>query len=142
MGVIPNTAIGMVVVIALLKGRYYGGFFGIFIGFLNDMFFAPNIGVNPFIYFFIGYLVGYLDNIFAKDNVVNPVIFTVLGTIFYNTSYFILQYFLNTEFTSGYLLQRLISIELIYNGLVSILIYKIFRKIFDQPRLRFTRSKR
>lgn len=142
LGVIPNTAIGIVVVIALLRGRYYGAFFGILIGFLHDMFFAPNIGVNPFIYFFIGYLIGYMDNIFARDNVINPVIFTIIGTIFYNFIYFVFQYFLNMEFTTWNLLQRLISIELVYNGLVAIITYKIFRKIFDQPRLRFTRSKR
>lgn len=141
-GVIPNPAIAMIVVIALLKGRYYGGFFGIFIGLLHDIFFAQYIGVNSFIYFFIGYSIGYMENIFARDNIINPIIFTTLATIFYNLSYFVFLYFTNVEFTATYLIQKIISIELIYNGLVSIIIYKIFKKIFDQPRLRFTRNKR
>lgn len=142
MGVVPNTAIAMIVIIALLKGRYYGGFFGIFIGLLHDIFFASHIGVNPFIYFFIGYLIGYMENIFARDNIINPIIFTTLATVFYNLTYFVFLYFLNVEFSSSYLFQRVISIELLYNGLIAIVIYKIFKKIFDQPRLRFTRNKR
>lgn len=141
-GIAPNISIAMIVVIALLKGRYYGGVFGIFIGLLHDIFFAPHIGVNPFIYFFIGYLIGYMENIFARDNIINPIIFTTLATIFYNLTYFVFLYFLNIEFSTTYLLQRIISIELIYNSLVSIIIYKIFKKIFDQPRFRYTRNKR
>lgn len=141
-GSIPNTAIVIVVVIALLKGRYYGGFFGLFIGLLHDILFGPNIGINPFIYFFIGYLIGYMDNLLARDNVINPILFSVIGTIFYNLTYFVFLYFLNMGFDSYYLLQRIISVELIYNGLAAIIIYKIFSKIIDQPRLRFSRSRR
>lgn len=142
MGVVPNISIAVVVVIALLNGRYYGGFFGIFIGILHDIFFASHIGVNPFIYFFIGYLIGYMYDIFTRDNILNPIIFTGLATIFYNLTYFVFLYFLNIEFTSSYLFQRVISIELIYNSLISIVIYKKFKKIFDQPRLRYSRNKR
>src|SRR5699024_6452053 len=103
MGVVPNTAIGMIVIIALFKGRYYGGFFGIFIGLLHDIFFAQQIGVNSFIYFFIGYIIGHMGNIFVRDNMINPVIFTILATIFYNLTYFTFLYFLNIDFTSSYL---------------------------------------
>lgn len=142
MGIVPNISLAMIVVIALLKGRYYGGFFGIFIGLLYDIFFAPHLGVNPFIYFFIGYTIGYMDNVFTRDNLLNPIIFTSLATIFYNLTYFVFLYFLNVEFTSSYLFRSVISIELIYNSIISILIYKIFKKIFDQPRLRYSRNKR
>lgn len=142
MGIVPNTAIAMVVVIALSKGRYYGGFFGIFIGLLHDLFFSSHIGINALIYFFLGYLIGYLEGIFARDNLINPIIFTALGTVFYNLTYFAYLYFSNVDFTAAFLFQRVISIEIIYNGLIAIIIYKIFKKIFDQPRLRYTRNKR
>lgn len=142
LGVVPNTAIAVVVVIALSKGRYYGGFFGIFIGLLYDIFFAPYIGVNAFIYFFIGYFIGYMENIFTRDNIINPIIFTTLATFFYNLTYFVFLYFSNVDFTASYLFQRVISIELIYNGIIAIIIYKIFKKIFDRPRLKFNRNNR
>lgn len=142
MGILPNTALAMVVVIALSKGRYYGGFFGIFIGLLHDILFSVHIGINGLIFFFIGYLVGLSGNVFTRDNIINPVIFTSLGTVVYNLSYFLYLYFTNIEFTYSYLIRRVVSIEIIYNALIAIVIYKIFKKIFGKTRLSFNRNKR
>lgn len=142
MGILPNTALAMVVVIALSKGRYYGGFFGIFIGLLHDILFSVHIGINALIFFFIGYLVGLSGNVFTRDNIINPVIFTSLGTVVYNLSYFLYLYFTNIEFTYSYLIRRVVSIEIIYNALIAIVIYKIFKKIFGKTRLSFNRNKR
>lgn len=53
MGVVPNTALVIVVIIALSKGKYYGGFFGLFIGLMQDIIFNITIGINGFIYFLL-----------------------------------------------------------------------------------------
>lgn len=50
-GKVPNTGLIIVVIIALAKGRYYGGLFGMLIGLLQDMLFSTTIGVNAIIYF-------------------------------------------------------------------------------------------
>lgn len=142
LGSIPNTALAMIVVIALSKGKYYGGFFGIFIGLLHDIFFSAHVGINAFIYFFIGYSIGRLENLFIRDNIINPVIFTSLSTIVYNLFYFVYLYFINIEFSFMYFIQKITSLEIVYNAFFAIIIYKIFRKIFDQPRLSFNRNQR
>ena len=51
LGVVPNTALIIVVVLALAKGKYYGGVFGLIIGLLQDIIFSVTIGVNGFIFF-------------------------------------------------------------------------------------------
>ena len=142
MGILPNTALAIIIVIALDKGRYYGGFFGLFIGLLQDVFFSGHIGINALIFFLIGYSIGYMENIFARDNIINPVIFTSLATVFYNLFYFLYLYFTGLKFTLSYFIDRIFSIEIIYNALVAILVYKIFKRVFEQPKLSFNRNKR
>lgn len=142
MGVLPNTALAIIIVIALDRGRYYGGFFGMFMGILQDVFFSTHIGINALIFFLIGYLIGYMENILARDNIINPIIFTSLATVFYNLFYFLYLYFTGLEFTLSYFIGKVFSIEIIYNALVAIIVYKVFKKIFEQPKLSFNRNKR
>lgn len=137
--VVPNTALVIVVVLALAKGRYYGGFFGVLIGLLQDVIFSMTLGVNSFIYFFVGYFIGFVEDTFARDNVINPIIFTALSTIFYNIMYSLFMFFLSRNVTFNDAVKSVFSIEIIYNCLISILIYKIFQIIFSEPKIRFNK---
>lgn len=140
-GIVPNTALVIVVILALLKGRIYGGIIGIAIGFVQDILFSTVIGVNGFIYFFIGYFVGFAKDSFARDNVMNPVIFSILATIFYNLLYSLFMFFLSIDITINQVVKSVVSLELIFNGIAAVLIYKLLQKIFSQPKIRFTRNR-
>lgn len=141
-GVVPNTALIIVVIIALSKGKYYGGFFGLFIGLIQDVIFNITLGINGFIYFFAGYLIGSIEKILARDNVLSPIIFTSLTTIYYNIFYFLFMFFLSRYIPFKYYINHVIPIELVYNGLVSILIYKLFNRVYKVPSLKFGRKSR
>jgi rod shape-determining protein MreD len=139
MGVVPNTALILVVVIALAKGKRYGSILGLVIGLLQDIIFSLTIGINAFIYFFIGYFIGFIEDTFARDNVINPIIFTALSTIFYNIVYSIFMYFLSRNITFVDAVMSVFSIEIIYNCFVSILIYKLFQILYSEPKIRFNK---
>jgi rod shape-determining protein MreD len=136
-GVVPNTALIIVVVLALAKGKYYGGVFGLIIGLLQDVIFSVTIGVNGFIYFFVGYLIGFVEDTFARDNIVNPIILTALATIFYNIVYSLFLFFLSINISYISAVKSVFSLEVIYNSIVSIIIYKLFQVIFSEPKIRF-----
>lgn len=138
-GVVPNTALIIVVVLALAKGKYYGGVFGLIIGLLQDIMFSVTLGVNGFIFFFAGYFIGFVEDTFARDNVANPIILTALTTIYYNIVYSLFMYFLSINVSFNLAVKSVFSLEIIYNCLVSIVIYKLFQKIFSEPRIRFNR---
>lgn len=139
MGVVPNTALIIVVIISLAKGKYLGGIFGIFIGLLQDIIFSSTIGINAFIFFVAGYFIGFIEDTFARDNIINPIIFTGLTTVYYNIMYSLFMFFLSTHITFIDAVKSVFSIEVLYNSVVSILIYKIFQKIFSEPTIRFGR---
>lgn len=136
-GVVPNTALIIVVVLALGKGKYYGGIFGLIIGLLQDVIFSVTIGVNGVIFFFIGYLIGFVEDTFARDNIANPIILTALATIFYNIIYSLFLFFLSINISYIIAVKSVFSIEVIYNSIVSIIIYKLFHSIFAEPKIRF-----
>lgn len=136
-GVVPNTALIIVVVISLAKGKYYGGLFGILIGLLQDILFSMTLGVNAIIYFFIGYFIGFVEDTFVRDNVINPIIFTGLSTIFYSIVYSLSLYFLSRQITFIDAVNKVFSLEVVYNCIVSIFIYKIYQLLFKEPKIRF-----
>ncbi len=139
LGKVPNTALIIVVIIALGKGRYYGGLLGMLIGFLQDILFSTAIGVNAIIYFFAGYLIGYVEDTFARDSLINVIIFTALATIYYNISHSFFMYFLNRHITLADSVRSVFSFEVIYNLVVSIIIFKILQRTIAEPKIRFNK---
>lgn len=136
-GVVPNTALIFVILFSLNRGKYYGGFVGMAIGFIQDIMFSTTIGVNAFIYFFIGYIIVTVENTLTRDTIISPVIFSILGTIFYNFIYFFFMFFLSRRVSFFLLMKDVMLIEIIYNTIATIIIYKIIGKIFVEPSLKF-----
>nr|WP_283244308.1 rod shape-determining protein MreD [Wansuia hejianensis] len=137
LGYLPNITLVVVVSIALLKGRYYGGFFGLCIGLIQDILFSTVIGINGFIYFILGFIIGYIQNTINNENLFIPAIFTFVSTIFFNLLYYFFMYFLSRRIDFSIALKHIFSIEILYNCILSVLIYKLLSKIFVVPSLRF-----
>lgn len=139
LGVVPNTALLIVISISLLKGKYYGGFIGIVIGMLQDIVFSPVIGINSFIFFFLGYIVGLVENKLSRDNLFIPLILSIIGTIYYNFFYYIFMFFLSRDIPFLSFIRNIMTIEIIYNAILSIPVYMMFSKFFVEPTIRFGR---
>lgn len=136
-GVVPNTALLIVMSISIFKGRFKGGFTGLLIGIIQDVLFSPVIGINAFIYFFAGYVMGLAENKLIKDNIFIPLLFSILGTIYYNFIYYVFMFFLSQNIPFLSFAKDVLLIEIIYNSILSIPIYKIFSKIYVVPTIRF-----
>lgn len=136
-GFLPNTALVLTVIIAILRGKYYGLFFGLAIGLVQDILFGTVIGINAFLYSMIGYSIGLIQNILNTENMIVPTLFSSIATIVYNFLYAIFIYFLSREITFSILIKKTFSIEIILNFLVSIVIYKLLSKVFKVPTLKF-----
>ncbi len=139
-GILPNTSLIIIVTIALLKGKKTGSITGLLVGLLQDIMFSPVIGVNGFIYFFIGYFVGMSEGKLSKDNMLIPFIMTAGTTIAYHLFHCLFMFFLahNIDFSAFF--KKVVFFEMIYNSLLSILFYRWFSKIFIIPSIRFGRK--
>lgn len=136
-GAAPNTALIIIVIISLLKGKYYGGFFGLALGLVQDIIFGTVIGVNALIYFLLGYTIGLIQSTLNIENKIIPVLCTALGTILYNLLYFLFMFFLARNIPMDVMVKKTFSIGIIYNSLLSIFVYNLFSKFFVVPSLKF-----
>ena len=136
-GYTPNTGLVLVIIIALRKGKYYGGFFGLALGLIQDILFGQVLGINGLILFIIGYIIGLIQDSLGIENIVIPIFFSAIFTIFYNFSYYLILFFLSRDILREIMIKIVFSIEILYNMIFAALIYKLFSKIFVIPNLRF-----
>lgn len=139
-GVVPNTSLVLIIIIAILVGKRIGSITGIIAGFLQDIMFSSVIGINSFIYFVIAYLIGIAQTKLYKESYLLPVLITVISTLGYHLLHFIFLYFLNYDVSLISILKEVTIIEIIYNCIVSILLYKPILRLFSSPSIRFIRK--
>lgn len=138
----PNPALASLVVISIFKGRYYGAFFGLFMGLAQDILFGDIMGVYALIYFLIGYWIGMMNDSLNTENIIIHVVFTMISTIAYNSMYFLVMYFLSKDISLLDAMTRTFSVEILYNSILAIIIYKVFHKIFGVSSLKFRKRQR
>ncbi|NMB08695.1 MAG: rod shape-determining protein MreD [Tissierellia bacterium] len=137
LGVAPNTGLIIIVLISLLRGKTVGSIVGILIGLLQDIIFSTVIGVNGIIYFFIAYIIGMNEEKLAKDNILIPILLSFFATMFYHLLYYLFMFFLGHSINFYAFFKKIVLLEMLYNGLLSILFYKLFNEIFVVPSIRF-----
>lgn len=140
LGVVPNTSLIIVVIFALLKGKYSGAFTGLIAGLLQDIFFGGVIGINAFIYFAIGYMAGLLDDKVFKENLVLPFLTILSATAIYNIMYYLFMLFLSIDVSFIVMIKGILLKEMIYNSTVAILMYKKILKHYREPSIKFTKK--
>ena len=127
----------IIVLISLIRGKNVGSIVGLIIGLLQDIAFSTVIGVNGIIYFFIGYIIGVNEDKLSKDNVLIPILLSFLATLFYHLLYYLFMFFLGHNINFSIFFKQIVLLETLYNGLLSILFYKLFNKIYTVPSIRF-----
>ena len=128
-GVKPNLFVIYVLFIGLFANQFVGISLGVLFGIILDLLYGKTIGVSAVMLCVIGYLGSYFDKNFSKENKLT-IIFMVAGSTFI---YEFGSYFLNSiilEFSREYLyFLKIVFIEIVYNVLLSIIIYPLIQKV-------------
>ncbi len=139
-GVVPNTALIIVVIFALLRGKYKGAFTGLIAGLLQDILFAKIIGINALIYFLLGYVVGVLGDKVFKESLMLAFLTMLGSTLIYHIAYYLFMIFLSRDISFITMIKDIAIKEMIYNSILTILIYKKVLKHYRVPKIRFSKS--
>lgn len=124
-GVKPNLFIILVLAIGLFSGRGIGTTFGILFGITLDFLIGKSIGISAVMLGIVGFLGGYLDKNFSKESRVTMITMIVISTILYEIGVYILNYFIHSAQISILNFITILLIELIYNIIITIIIYPI-----------------
>lgn len=128
-GVKPNLLVILVLVTGLFIGRRAGIIFGVLFGISLDFFIGKSIGISGVMLGIIGFIGGYLDKSFSKDSRITMITMIVITTFLYELGVIILNYFINgAQLQILYVIKTLI-IELIYNSIITIIIYPLIMKL-------------
>lgn len=128
-GVKPNLFVILVLMMGLFIGKRAGIIFGILFGLSLDFFIGKSIGISAVMLGIIGFIGGYLDKNFSKDSRITMITMIAMSTFLYEIGIITFNYFINeAQIRLIYVIKTLI-IELIYNSIVTIIIYPLIMKL-------------
>ena len=131
LGVVPNTTLVFIVVFTFLYKEKYGLFYGLFFGFIQDIFFGNIIGISAFMYFTTALIVYEVKEYIFKDTLLSPVLLMVLVSLYYHLGYWLMSKLFGLDIQFISILKDFVIIEVLYNVLVTIILYKIlYRKFY------------
>ncbi|NLY48805.1 MAG: rod shape-determining protein MreD [Clostridiales bacterium] len=128
-GAMPNLLIILVVSSAYMRGWITGMTLGFFSGLLVDILFGNIIGVYAMIMMLIGYLTGFANRIYSKDDFTLPLVFTAVADFLYQFLYYVFEFLLRGKLDFSYYFRKIILPEIIYTVAASILVYKLLHMI-------------
>lgn len=127
-GVKPNLFVILVLTIGLFSGRGIGTTFGILFGLSLDFFISKSIGISALMLGIVGFIGGYLDKSFSKDSRITMITMIGISTVVYELGINILNYFINDTSISIWYIIKTLVIELIFNSIITIIIYPLIIK--------------
>lgn len=127
-GVMPNLFVIFILFIGLFGNRTMGTIYGLVIGLLLDFVLGKVAGINSVGLGLIGFLAAVFDKNFSKDSRMTIMIMVVVATAIFEVLSYILNYiFVSIEVEIWNFLVILV-IEMIYNLIITIIIYPLMQK--------------
>lgn len=127
-GVKPNLFVILVLSIGLFTGRGFGSAFGILFGLSLDFFIGKSIGISAIMLGIVGFLGGYLSKNFSKDSRITMMIMILFATLIYEIGTYTFNYFINSVNIELLYFIKVLIIELIFNLLITIIVYPLIIK--------------
>ena len=114
--------------IGLFTNKNLGAIYGISIGLIVDLLTNQIIGINAVVYGIVGFLAGIFDKNFSKDNRITIIFIVISATIISETIVYFLNYLIINTNLNILAFIKILSIETVYNVLISIILYPLIQK--------------
>lgn len=124
-GIMPNTAVVIIVSYALLRGSVEGAITGFFSGLLQDIFFGTSLGFFTCLGMLTGYFSGKASQNFYRENYLIPLLLCTSATFLYECFVYSTSFLFRGNLNFFYYFQSLILPETVYTAVISMIIYRI-----------------
>lgn len=125
----PNLLLILTVAIGFMRGSNSGLVVGMVSGLLIDMYYGSAIGICALIFIIIGYLSGYANKIFNKNDITIPLSLIAVAELAYFFLYYVLEFLLRGRLNIGYYFIHIGLPRIIFTVVVGIFFYRIFNRI-------------
>ena len=127
-GVMPNLFVIYILFIGLFSGKNKGTVYGLVIGLILDIIVGDKIGIYTITLGGVGFLAGIFAKNFSKDSRITIMLMVAGLTFLFELVVYILNYLLLDINFEIWTFLRILIIEVIYNIILSIIIYPLFKK--------------
>ena len=127
-GVMPNLFVILVLVIGLFASRTIGTAYGVGIGIILDFLLGEKVGICAVSLGIIGFLAAVFDKNFSKDSRMTIMFMVAGATLIFELLTYLMEYIflsINVEVLNFI---RILLIEIIYNVLLTIILYPLIQK--------------
>ena len=128
-GVKPDFVIVFVVAYAILRGKNYSTFIGLFSGILVDLMYGQVIGVNALAYMLTGFLIGQFHESVFKDSYFPAILFNITAVLVYQHIFLLISYFTKVDIIYTNALLNVIIPQCVYNALIGGVLYRYFFRL-------------
>lgn len=128
-GIKPNLFVIFILFIGLFANSSLSIASGIFIGLFLDLLYGKAIGVSAVMYCIVGYLATYFDKNFSKENKLTIILMCAGTTAIFEFGCYMLNSIIIGFSREYFLFLKTLIIEIIYNILLTIIIYPLIQKV-------------
>ena len=125
---VPNLLMILVFSFGFMRGSIEGMLIGFVCGLLSDLFFGTTIGFSALLYAVLGYGMGFLGQMYFTEFVDMPLLLCFFSNLVYHLGTYLFAFLLEGRHGFGTYLSRIALPELLYTGLMTLLLYPLFRK--------------
>lgn len=118
-----------IICFALVNGGIDSIVFALFCGLIRDSFFPYVFGINTILYILSAYLITQIHRRIFRDALIIPITVTFVFTLFKGLLYYAYLYISSIKFDFIEKATNVILLEALYNAIISIIIYKIVKKV-------------
>ena len=141
-GVIPNTAIIIIVSFALLRGSVSGAAAGFFSGLIYDILFGNSVGFYALLGIVTGWICGIFNTNFYRENYFLPAVLSCAAILFYDSAIYIFGMIQGINFSYISILFNIILPEAVYTAVFVIPVYRIVFAANEQLESKERRNRR
>lgn len=124
----PNLFIIFALFIGLFCNRTLGITYGIIFGILLDFFIGKKIGITGIMLGVVGFIGALFDKNFSKESRFTITVMILITTFIYELVLFIISCFIYKYSFDFLKFLKIATIECIYNGLITIILYPLLQK--------------
>lgn len=128
----PEIVLLIIISAGLIKGSQYGAILGFWAGLIQGLFFFPILSWYMFSFCLIGFLSGLLGERIFSENVIFPLIASILATLFYSLLFLGLSKICNLSGFSFNFNKSILSHLVLYNLIFMIPVFYLCHFIFKK----------
>lgn len=128
-GISPNLFVILILFISLYMGLKVSIPLGIIFGFFLDIIIGKQIGVSAIMFGIIAFIGGYFDKNFSKDSRITIMLMIIGSTAIYEIGCYIFNFIGQSSYIEILPFIKILVIEIIYNTIITIIIYTWIQKL-------------